>query len=392
MSRGWLAITLAFLVTMIGTTLPTPLYPIYQQRYEFSEVMITVIFATYALGVMGALLITGRWSDRLGRRPMLLAGLGVALLSSFCFLMAQGLGLLLLGRLLSGISAGIFTGTATVAVIEAVPERWQRHATLIATAANMGGLGMGPLLAGVAGEYLPWSLRLCYVMHLSLVVLAMVAVQRAPETVTQPARISLRPQRLALPEEVRGVFIPAAIAGFAGFNVLGLFTASAPAFMGEVLAIHNGAIVGAVVLLLFLGSIAGQWLQTHQRDRVRLATGCTVLAVGTALVGGSIALASMTLLLLGALVAGAGQGVVFRAGMGSVTAASPAEQRAGVASTLFIVFYVAISLPIVGIGLVTMMSGIRLAAILFAGLVVILTLWALALLKRRQSAGRASRA
>ncbi|RKR02436.1 putative MFS family arabinose efflux permease [Kushneria sinocarnis] len=390
MSRGWLAITLAFLVTMVGTTLPTPLYPIYQQRYGFSEVMITVIFATYALGVMAALIVTGRWSDRLGRRPVLLAGLGVALLSSLCFLVAQGLGLLLVGRLLSGISAGIFTGTATVAVIEAIPERWQRHATLIATAANMGGLGLGPLLAGVVGEYLPWSLRLCYGLHLVLTGLAMVAVMRAPETVTRPADISLRPQRLALPEEVRSVFVPAAIAGFAGFNVLGLFTASAPAFVGGVLDIHNGAVIGGVVLLLFIGSIAGQALQTRYPRRIELASGCRVLAVGAALVGASIMLASMALLVIGALVAGAGQGIVFRAGMGSVSAASPAAQRASVASTLFVVFYVAISLPIVGIGLVTMLAGIRIAATLFAAIVVLLTLVALAMLKRHRGREAAS--
>src|SRR5437763_16083750 len=76
----------AYLVTMAGTTLPTPLYPIYERRFGFTGLIITVIFATYAAGVIAALLLVGQRSDELGRRPMLLAGLAFAALSSVIFL------------------------------------------------------------------------------------------------------------------------------------------------------------------------------------------------------------------------------------------------------------------------------------------------------------------
>jgi MFS family permease len=108
---GFAAAAYAFAVTMVGTTLPTPLYPLYQQRYGFSELTITIIFATYAAGVIAALLLAGRLSDETGRRPVLLAGLAFSALSAIAFLLADGLALLLVGRILSGISAGIFTGT-----------------------------------------------------------------------------------------------------------------------------------------------------------------------------------------------------------------------------------------------------------------------------------------
>ena len=111
---------------------------------HFSVLTTTVIYATYAGGVLFALLVFGRWSDAIGRRPMLLAGVRFALASAVVFLLADSVPMLLVGRVLSGLSAGIFTGTATAAVIEAAPPDWRTKAAAVATVANVGGLGAGP--------------------------------------------------------------------------------------------------------------------------------------------------------------------------------------------------------------------------------------------------------
>src|SRR4051812_8441872 len=101
-----ISISYAFLVTMLGTTIPTPLYPIYQQRFGFGELMVTVIFATYAVGVIAGLVLTGRLSDEIGRRRVLLFGLACSAASTVLFLVAQGVPVLLVARGLSGLSAG----------------------------------------------------------------------------------------------------------------------------------------------------------------------------------------------------------------------------------------------------------------------------------------------
>ncbi|WP_262927221.1 MFS transporter [Phytohalomonas tamaricis] len=384
----FLLVAFAFLIAMLGTTLPTPLYPLYQQRLGLSELMITVIFAAYAVGVIGALLTVGSWSDQLGRKRMLLAGLALSAASAAVFLTSHSLTTLLLGRVLSGLSAGIFTGTATVAVVELAPKAWQGVATLIATAVNMVGLGLGPLTAGVLAEYAPWPVRLPFAVDLALIAAAALGVWFAPETVERPDKPRLRLQRLSVPSEVRGVFIPAAIAGFAGFAVLGFFTATAPAFVGRVLNHANSALIGLVVLILFVASALGQRIQSSLGERRRMPLGCAALAAGVALIGVSIMLASLPLLMLGAVIAGLGKGVTFRAGMGAITTASPAERRAEVASTFFVVLYVAISLPVVGIGVAADLIGLRSAGMIFAALVAVLALVALGLLRRRQ--GKAS--
>ncbi|GAB2787206.1 MFS transporter [Halomonas shantousis] len=387
---AFLGVAFAFLVTMLGTTLPTPLYPLYRQQFGFSELMITVIFAAYAVGVIAALIVTGRWSDQLGRRPLLFAGLSAAAVSDVIFFQSDGLVALLIGRVMSGISAGIFTGTATVAVIELAPEDNKPLATLTATAANMGGLGMGPVMAGWLGEYAPWPLHLAYAVHLTLLVIAAVAVWRVRETVKRPAHPRLGLQRLSVPAEVRAVFLPAAIAGFAGFAVFGFFTATAPAFMGQVLGYDNLFLIGVVVGVVFFASILGQSVQDRLAKAWRLPLGCAVVILGVGLVGAGIGAHSLALFLAGAVIVGLGQGIAFRAGLGLVTAASPADQRGTVTSTFFFVAYVAISIPVVGIGLTARFFGLATTGMSFAALVALLAAVALGLLIHRRQAVAAS--
>ena len=93
----WL-VAAAFLVTMVGTTMPTPLYPLYEQELGFGGLMVTVVFATYAVGVLAALLLVGRLSDQVGRKAVLLPGIGVAAASSLVFLIPGSLPALFAGR------------------------------------------------------------------------------------------------------------------------------------------------------------------------------------------------------------------------------------------------------------------------------------------------------
>ncbi len=146
----WL-IAYAFAVTMLGTTLPTPLYVIYQAQWHFSTSLITLIFASYAVAVLAALLLAGRSSDQVGRRPVLAAAICLSIVSAVTFILAPNVGWLFVGRVLSGLSAGLMTGTATAALTETARPGAGRRASLVSSTANLGGLALGPLLAGPAG-------------------------------------------------------------------------------------------------------------------------------------------------------------------------------------------------------------------------------------------------
>ena len=154
---GFVAVAYAFGVTMLSTTLPTPLYPLYRDKLGFSELTVTLVYAAYAVGVLVALIAFGNMSDAVGRRRVLLPGLAAAVLSAIVFLSAVDLPMLFVGRVLSGLAAGLFTGTATATLVDLVPDRDRARGSLVATLVNMGGLGLGPLLAGVLGAFAPGS-------------------------------------------------------------------------------------------------------------------------------------------------------------------------------------------------------------------------------------------
>ncbi|HEY1523201.1 MAG TPA: MFS transporter [Solirubrobacteraceae bacterium] len=384
---GLAAATYAFTATMLGTTLPTPLYSLYTERFGFSELIVTVIFATYAAGVIAALLLLGRVSDVVGRRPVLLLGLAMSALSAVVFLLAQGLAPLLVGRLLSGLSAGIFTGTATATLVDLAGPEARGRATLVAAVANIGGLGCGPLLAGILAQLAPLPLRLSFWVDLGLLVPAFVGVLLMPEPVRPEPGKGLRVQALSVPRETRSAFIPAALAGFAGFAVMGLSTAVSPAFLGQVLSITSDVVVGAVVFGVFAASVVGQFLLEIVSRRTAMAAGCAGLIAGMALLAAGLAASSLAVLVIGATVAGAGQGLSFRAALAAVNEASPPDQRAEVASSFFVVAYLAISIPVIGEGVLAQAAGLRTAGIVFAAAVAVLAAVVVTMLLRRRGPG-----
>jgi MFS family permease len=152
-TTGFVLIAYAFLVTMLGATLPTPLYPLFSQRYSLGELMVTVIFAAYAFGVIAGLLAFGELSDVIGRKPVLLAGLILSAVSALLFLFADSLVPIFAGRVISGLSAGLFTGTGTATLVDLVPGDRRRLASFVAVVVNLGGLGLGTLLAGLLADY-----------------------------------------------------------------------------------------------------------------------------------------------------------------------------------------------------------------------------------------------
>lgn len=371
---------------MVGTTLPTPMYALYGEQMHFAVLTTTVIYATYAGGVLFALLAFGRWSDAIGRRPVLLAGVVFALASAVVFLVADSVSLLLVARVLSGLSAGLFTGTGTAAVIEAAPPNWRTRAAAVATVANMGGLGIGPLLAGLLVQYAPAPLQLSFIVHMVLAALAGIAVLIVPETSQRTGRIGV--QRLSVPAEVRAVFVVASLAAFAGFAVTGLFAAVAPSFVSGVVGIDNRAVAGLIASSIFFASALAQIAARNLNPNRAVAIGCALLVVGMALLAVALQLSSLAGLISAAAVAGIGQGISFSRGLAAVAERTPADRRAEVSSTYFVVAYVAISLPVVGEGVAAQRWGLQTAGVAFAVAVAVLSavcLVGILVLEARQS-------
>ncbi len=376
-----------FASVMLATTLPTPLYAIYAARLSLKPLMITVIYALYAIGVVVALLGFGRLADQIGRKPVLFGAVGLSAISGVVFMATSNLTGLFVGRLISGLSAGLVTGAATAYISELYGDR--ARGGLLATVANMGGLGLGPLVAGVLAEHGPRPTTLSYGVGLVLLLPALLALA-VPDTVEpQPGalRKGLTPQGLGVPREIRVPFAAAAIAGFVGFALLGFITALVGDFLAKGLSDHSHQTAGVVSFLAFGAAAAAQTgasgFSTHRASLLGLA----VVPIGLGLITAALPARSLALFVIGALTGGAGVGFAFRAAVVSITTHAPDERRGEVLSTFFVVAYVGLSVPVVGAGVLVTDATLFTATVTLAIAVTVLaTLAAGILLRLRRGA------
>ncbi|MFJ3383481.1 MULTISPECIES: MFS transporter [unclassified Curtobacterium] len=382
-ATGWslVAATYVFAVVMIGTTIPTPLYPTYESRFGFGSTTTTVLFAVYAGGVILALVLGGRLSDAIGRRPVLLAGIVFSLASAVVFAIGTAEWMLFAARVLSGLSAGVFTATGTVTVLENAPERRKGLASALATAANIGGLGIGMFLAGAIATVTPWPLRAPYVVHAVLLVVAGVAMLAVRDPVT-PDRSRIRLQLPGIPPESRGVFAASAVGAVVGFAVCGLYSSVAPNFMGQVLGVDSPFVVGVVVFALFGASAAAQIALRGLADRTLIVIGAVALAAGMGVLVWSLLATSLALLVESSVLAGVGQGLLFMTGLRAITGATDASRRTEATTSYFVLAYLSISIPAIGAGLLAAGIGLVAAGVVFALVVAVVSLVGLTAARR----------
>jgi MFS family permease len=377
----WL-LALVFTATMLGTTLPTPLYVIYQAQWHFSSAVVTVTFAVYAAAVLATLLLAGRASDQAGRKPVLAAALGASALSTVMFILAPDVGVLVAGRILSGLSAGLMTGTATATLTELVPASASRRASLVATVVNMGGLGLGPLMAGLFAQYAPHPTVLVFEVYLAVLGAAGLCLFLVPETVSPRQRPTFRFAGLGIPVRGRGEFVAAGVAGFAAFSLLGLFAALAPTFLGNVLHQENHAVQGGVVfLLLAVGAVTQVLLSRFSSRRVVMA-GLGLFLAALALIVAALSQAGMALFLAGTVVGGVAVGAVFLGSLATANRLAPPGRRGQAISAFFVACYTGLIIPVVGVGVASEFIGDFAAVLALSILLAILCAFSLASIRK----------
>jgi MFS family permease len=378
---GFWVTAYAFAVTMAFSAVPTPLYVLYQRRDGFSTTMITVIFAAYALGVTASLFLAGHVSDWLGRRRTLLAAVLLTLVAAVSFLVWRSTAGLLVARVVNGLSIGVVTATATAYLAELHahhrPDASGRRADVVATAANLGGIGVGPLVAGILAQWVAGPLTVPYLVFAALLLLAMGGLLFVPETKRPPVELPrYRPQRLSVPAAAHGRYVAAAAGGLIAFAAFGLFTSLAPTFLAQTLGHTSRALAGASVFAVFASAALLQSVLGPRPARTLMVAGVIVLPLGLALVTTAVWLPnpSLALFLVGGATTGAGAGLLVKATLSTVIEVTPPESRAEALAGFFLAAYIGLSVPVIGLGVAANVVPARTALLGFAALTLVGTL------------------
>ncbi|WP_082060814.1 MULTISPECIES: MFS transporter [Pseudomonas] len=365
-----------------ASSAPTPLYHVYQQAWGFSSALLTLIFAVYALSLLGTLLVFGSLSDYLGRRPVIFAALLLESASMLLFMGASDVGWLIAARILQGIATGIATSALGAAMLDTD----QNQGPLINSIAPMFGMALGALGTSVLVEFAPLPMLLAYALLLAAFLVQAVYLLRVAETVTpQPGVLNTLKPTLFVPAQARGMLLLVLPADIAAWALGGFFLSLTPSLLAAATgstSVVNGGL--AVAALTISGAISILNLRLRA-PRLALLVGCSFLAAGVAVILLAVNLGWLWLFFTGAVVAGIGFGASFLGALRLLLPMAHAHERAGLMSAFLALSYLAFCVPSLLAGLAVKTEGLIVSTNVYGSVVVVLALLALAGLLWRRS-------
>ncbi|SDC42849.1 Predicted arabinose efflux permease, MFS family [Geodermatophilus telluris] len=371
----WTAAVLLVLV-LAASGVPSPLYRVYQEQFGFGPGVLTLVFGIYAFALLAALLVVGGLSDHVGRRPVLAGGLLLQAVAMVAFLAADGVGWLLAARVLQGLSTGALTGSLGATLLDL--QRGERPLGPLVNSVSPGlGLSLGAVGAGLAIEGLaeptPWVfgvLTVAFVLGAGLVYALPESSPRLPG-----ALASLRP-RVEVPRPQRRAFAIAVPALVALWAMGGLVLSLGPSLVAGVFGVPDH-LVGSLLILSMQGAgVLGSLLARDLPPRRSMGAGCLVFAVAVGALLVAVATGSLWLFFLSAAVSGIGFGAAFLGAVALVTAGVAPGRRAGLLSSVFVVGYLAFSIPAIVAGVAVGAVGLQVVAEVYGAAVVLLALGA----------------
>ncbi|NGN68157.1 MFS transporter [Streptomyces sp. A7024] len=344
-SRRWMWLAAWPVVAALAlSNEPAPLYVLWQERLGFSAATLTLIYAGYIAGLLLTLTVAGSLADRYGRRPVLLPGLALGVVASALFAVADSVAVLGLARVLSGISVGAFLAAGMAAVADLAPVGEKKLGGLVASASMVGGAALGPLLAGVLSEVLPYPTVAVFVLQVGLLLVALPVVLRMPLRSGRTAgggapaggtgtadRAAAAGRVLRLPsvppEHRRALLLSLAVFAPA-IAATGFVLSLGPSLLAELLHTDNRAVAGGTIFVLFAAATGIQFAVRGLRVRVLFRLGAVLTVAGMAALIAAVAVTSVALLLAAAVLSGLGQGASQLGGLSTLASEVPSARLA----------------------------------------------------------------
>jgi MFS family permease len=349
------------------------------------------VFATYQFVLCPSLLLFGQLSDRVGRRPVLAGGLGVAMAGLALFALARGTEWLFAARAVQGLAVGAASGGATAALVELAPSGHRATAALLSTLAQAGGSAAGPLVGGMLAEWAPAPRTTAFVVGLVVTGAVLAGVLALPG-LPGAAAGAWRMQRPSVPPEIRARFARLALSAAAAWAVAGLYLSVVPSYAGSLLDTSNLALEGAITAVMLLASCVAQVVFRRggapERDQ---SVGLALVVAGLVALVLAFPARSLVLVLAAALVAGVGHGMAFLGSQADLNAIAPPDRRGEVTAAFFVCIYLGVAVSAIGVGLLATWASLYTAVGVFAlvtgGAAIAAIAWHVAVLRGRSTRG-----
>lgn len=368
---GLIVVTTVLFLFFAAAAAPSPLLPLLLEEWKFAPWLLTFAFAVYALAILAALLVVGRLSDHIGRRPVILAAVAVGLASMLMFLVADSIWVFVAARTIQGLATGAATGALSAAIADAAGERRPRLTSTLSSVAPLAGLAAGAVFAGAVAEFSSDPKPAIFAVFSLLLVAALVGVSFMKETSSRRpnAARSLIP-RVAVPRAAQHAFWKAIPIAAAVWMTGGFYLSVVGEGARELFVITDEFTTS--VLIAGLSATGAVAVALSQKVSARAGASVGVLLIALGMLSNILAVqtAAVPLLPVGTVISGAGFGMAFAGAVGLVIPHARAHERGELFSAIYVVNYLAFGVPAIAAGLIIQPLGLATAVVLYAALVV----------------------
>ncbi len=357
-------------ILMIGANIPAPLYEMYSIHFHFGTFLETLVFSMYVITLIPSMLFSGRWSDKHGKRSIIISGMVLAISGSLLFMFAENITSLFLARSIQGIAAGMVAGPATAFIGELTESN---HTALIGASATSSGTAIGPLMGGIIFQYLPYKFHLVYIIYLIIIISISIVFTGIGENIHNVNSKDFHSMHYSIPKKIRPVFVIASTGAFIVWSITAFYMSLASTFIYQLLHITDVSITGGIVFLMLIISFITQMLSRNFNSRKMLISGLIISVMALLFIVCSGIYNNVILFLIATVMAGTGQGLAFLGSMGLITRSVSPSNRGYIISMFYITIYLGVGIPIVVIGLFSELTGIINSMIIYFIFILILS-------------------
>lgn len=339
---GVVALLAAF--AAVGSTVP--LFNVYRAEDGFTNAGISVAVVVYSAATLTTLLVLGRLSNHLGRRPVSIASLGLLLLGCVLLLNVHDIGILVAGRLLLGVGAGLSSSSLTSYIVDAAPARPAWLASVASSQTVMLGLAVGAVASGALVQFAPWPRQFIFLVVIGFLLVSIALIAISPETVARKrgARRSMRPS-VHVPVEVRRLLPVTAAILLPTWAVGAFYQAFVPALVENQLHTASPLILGLVFAAYMGPSALGAPLGSRFSPATAQRIGMAAFLAGMAGIITAVATGALILFIVSTIVAGSAQGIAISAATRALLDVSTLADRAATFSVIYLISYSGATIP-----------------------------------------------
>jgi MFS family permease len=337
-------VSLLAVFAAVGSTIP--LFNIYRAEDGFTNAGISLTVVAYSAATLSTLLVVGRLSNHVGRRPTAIASLGLLVLGCLLLLNVHHIGILIAGRLLMGLGAGLASSSLTAYIVDGAPARPTWLAAVASSQTVMLGLAVGAIASGALVQFAPWPRDLIYLVVIGLLLVSATLVAISPETVTPSPGgwRSLRPS-VRVPIRVRHLLPVAAAVFLATWATGAFYQAFVPALVEGQLHTNSSLVLGLVFAAYMGPSALGAPLGGRFSPAAAQRVGMIAFLAGWIGLITAITTGALPLFIAATIVAGAAQGIAISAATRGLLDGSTLADRAPTFAVVYLLSYSGATVP-----------------------------------------------